>query len=964
MYKLNLKNNSTRRSGPRRSRLLTPRFSIALLALAAMGASLLGPLGSSTAWAKEGTLFSTMSQASSPYGVVTSASEQASRVGIDVLNRGGNAVDAAIATIFAVGVTRPDFNSIGGGGFLVYRSRTGEVRALDFREFAPAAVTPTTFQGPGPHKNPLGGSGYLPIGVPGTVAGMAEAHRVLGSGRFSLAQLISGEVGNSTTPYAYELARDGIDVTFELAFFAFLLGNPRLASNAEAMRIYGGIDALYFAHEKLKQEDYAKSLRLIMEHGPAAFYQQGPFLDPETGEMRPSIADLIVTDMDLNQASGALMKIEDLKEYKAKWRTPLVGSYRDYQIIAAPPPTSGGIATIEILNLLNDERFPLGSTTGDVTDTPNSWAQSSANHLHVLAEVQKIAWADRDYFVGDPDKVAVPTNQLIGKDYANARRGEIDLNEANPDYPHSSESWAPTWPNAASGSGMHTTHVSVLDRDGNAVSVTNSIGDAFGSAVVARGTGFPLNDTLTDFNMDDPGTANQARGQKRPRSSQSPTIVARNGRAILVTGGGGGPWIPLGVVQNIVNMVDFHLDVAQAIDAERIDARAHGKECAEVCVGEECSRPPDCPKELKEWTNKLTIEDLRVDAAVKAALELRGHVLSRGTFGDIQFNLFNRQNEYGADPAQIEAVAFNSVSGLNEAASDPRHNRNFDGKDEERGVAGQPRPELDLQVNNVVASNDHARQGEKITITATITNTGTTEAAPSNTEFLLDGATVLSTVDTSAIPGGGTATVSVKWDTHSANGEHTIHVTADKTDLVAEGYEDNNAATLTVTVKGNKVANGSFEQSNTSGTGPTAWSGSNTSAGTTSWSECGSDGSHSVSMRGNGGNALLAGSPNWTSAAIPVTPGEVLSLVVSARSDGASSPATAGLVYLDVQGNVLGVVTDLSVSPTTGGFTTLEQLISIPAGVAQVRVVLTGFAPTDAATTGAVTFDEVGLFGY
>jgi uncharacterized delta-60 repeat protein len=270
--------------------------------------------------------------------------------------------------------------------------------------------------------------------------------------------------------------------------------------------------------------------------------------------------------------------------------------------------------------------------------------------------------------------------------------------------------------------------------------------------------------------------------------------------------------------------------------------------------------------------------------------------------------------------------------------------------------------ESDLQVTRIEAHDERGPEGEKVRITATIANTGSISAVPSQTELLLDNTNSLGWIDTPTIPAGGTTTVSVNWDTRSVKGEHTIRVTADRTANVAESNEDNNAATLTVNVKGNKVTNGSFEQSNASGTGPAGWSGSNTGAGTSSWSEGGSDGSRSVSVSGNGGNALLAGSPNWTSDAIAVTPGEVLNLVVFAHSYGASSPATAGLVCLDTSGNVLGTVSALSVPLTTGGFATLEQLVTIPAGVAQVRVVLSGFSASDIATGGAVTFDEVGLF--
>lgn len=270
----------------------------------------------------------------------------------------------------------------------------------------------------------------------------------------------------------------------------------------------------------------------------------------------------------------------------------------------------------------------------------------------------------------------------------------------------------------------------------------------------------------------------------------------------------------------------------------------------------------------------------------------------------------------------------------------------------------------DLQVTNIKTSDNRAREGEKITITATITNAGSVGASASNSEILLDGVTVLGTVDTPTIPAGGMTTVSVNWDTRSVRGEHTMRVTADHTDTVAESDETNNAATFTVTVKGNKVANGSFEQSNASGTGPAAWSGSDTNAGNTSWSEGGSDGGRSVSVSGNGGNALIAGSPSWTSDAIAVTPGEMLTLAVTARSDNTSSPATAELVYLDATGNALCLFTALTAPRTTGGFATVQQLITIPAGVAQVRIVLRGFAPNDVATAGAVTFDEIGLFSY
>jgi hypothetical protein len=268
----------------------------------------------------------------------------------------------------------------------------------------------------------------------------------------------------------------------------------------------------------------------------------------------------------------------------------------------------------------------------------------------------------------------------------------------------------------------------------------------------------------------------------------------------------------------------------------------------------------------------------------------------------------------------------------------------------------------DLLVTDIVASNNRAREGDKVSITATISNTGTANAGASRTEFLLDGTTLLGLVDTPAILQGGSAQVSVNWDTRSTKGEHTIRVTADKTVLVPESNESNNSASRTVTVQGNKVKNGSFEQANASGTGPDAWTGSDTGAGSTSWAEGGSDGSRSAAIAGNGGSATVSGSPAWVSEPITVTPGRVVDLVISVQSTGASSAASAGVIYLGAAGEVLNTATVLIAPLTTAGFTTLEQAVTIPAGVAQVQIKLFGFAATDVSTSGTVVFDSIGLY--
>jgi immune inhibitor A len=266
----------------------------------------------------------------------------------------------------------------------------------------------------------------------------------------------------------------------------------------------------------------------------------------------------------------------------------------------------------------------------------------------------------------------------------------------------------------------------------------------------------------------------------------------------------------------------------------------------------------------------------------------------------------------------------------------------------------------DLQVTALSASNAKAKSGEKVTLTATVSNTGSGAAPVSRTEFLLDGATVLGVVDTPAIAAGSSVQVSVRWDTSGVRGDHTIRATADRTNAIVEANEANNAATLTVTVRGNRVSNGSFEQSNSAGTGPEGWSNSNGSAGTTSWSDSGTNGSKGASATGNGGSAA-AGSPSWTSDDVPVAPGEVLDLSVGVSSIGVSSPASVSLVYVSALGTVLDTVKVATAPLATSGFTTLNSTVTIPAGVASVRVVLNAFAPTDLATAGTVTFDDVWL---
>jgi gamma-glutamyltranspeptidase/glutathione hydrolase len=562
-------------------------IAITLLTLAAAVAAAVSP-----AWAAQGSKF--RPPVLGELGVVATESPAAAKVGRQVLERGGNAVDAAAAITLALNVARPQSCGIGGGGFMVYRSARGNTAALDFREMAPAAFTPDTLQGPGLHTT---FTGHLTVGVPGTLAGMNAALKRYGS--ISLAQAIAPAV---------RLADRGVRVTPALS--------QSMSENAARLKRYPaaanqylvGGQTPYPAGALLKQPDMARSLKAIQKRGTEAFY-------------RGRIARQIARDMDdtrrAPQAGDAAVLVKgDLARYKAKWREPLEGSFHGRGLVAMPPPTSGGIAVLEMLNLL--EGFNLKAE-----------GQSSADALHQIIESQKIAWADRNEYVADPDFVRVPP-ALTSKRYANRRRAEIDMAHAKKFLPglgpHTS-----VQPSTDNETGT-TTHLSVIDRFGNAVAETCTIEQEFGSAVVAPGTGFLLNNEMTDFGK--PGTANEARAFKRPRSSMSPTIATEAGRPIVVTGGAGGSRIVMGALFTTLDRIEYGLDLAHSVDAERLDAQ----------------NAPEQP---------VFIEGGRVAAPVIAELERRGHT-------------FLNEGEYNVRP-RVQAAGFVSDHGrLKQAVSDSR----------------------------------------------------------------------------------------------------------------------------------------------------------------------------------------------------------------------------------------------------------------------------------------------------
>lgn len=470
------------------------------------------------------------------HGMVVAQEKISAQVGADILRRGGNAVDAAVATGFAMAVTYPRAGNIGGGGFMVIHSvEHNEDVAIDYRETAPAATTAQIFLGadgkPDPAKSRDSGVG---IGVPGTVAGLALALEKYGSGKFTLAQLLEP---------AIVLARDGFIVTDDIA--DTLPGwYPRLARWPSSAKIFAKPDGTPFGEgDRLVQSDLADTLARVATQGPRGFYE-GPVAE----KLAKAVSD-----------AGGIMTAADLKAYQAVIRSPVRGTYRGYDIVSMPLPSSGGVVLVESLNIL--EGFQLADLK-----------QGSPASLHLLIEAMKRAYADRARYLGDPAFVNAPIDTLTAKDYAAKLRANISTNRATPSKEIVSAPPAPR-------EGSNTTHFSVVDSSGNAVSNTYTLNFSYGVGLVADGTGVLLNNELDDFtaavgasnayglvgyepNLPGPG--------KRPLSSMSPTIVLRGGKPVLVTGSPGGSRIISTVLQVIVNVLDYKMDVAAAVAAPRL----------------------------------------------------------------------------------------------------------------------------------------------------------------------------------------------------------------------------------------------------------------------------------------------------------------------------------------------------------------------------------------------------------
>ncbi len=507
-------------------------------------------------------------------GMVVADERHAVEAGIEILRRGGNAVDAAVAVAFALAVTHPGAGNIGGGGFLLVRMANGGTFFIDYREVAPLAARRDMYldaQGNFvPERSTLG---WLAAGVPGTVAGMELALRALGT--MSLPEVMEP---------AIRLAENGFPLSERLAE-DFRRAAKRLERFPESRKIFLRKGRFYTPGEIFRQKNLAKTLKKIARGGAQEFYEG-------------SIAKRLAKE---NRAQGGLFTLEDLRRYRARLREPLRGSFRDYEILTAPPPSSGGVALLEMLNIL-DPLLPPDARLDD------------AGTVHLIVEVMRRAFADRARFLGDPDFARIPVDALLDPRYAAAHRATIDFARATPSAHLPLPDPAPYEATPAVAGGREseeTTHFSVVDAVGNAVANTYTINDFFGNGVTVPGLGFLLNNEMDDFAAKPgaanasaelvQGEANRIEPRKRPLSSMTPTIVVRDAQPVLVLGAPGGPTIINSVLLTLLNRLVFGLDLPQAVQR----ARYH-----------------------HQWMpDKLVLERTGFDEGLARTLEARGHTI-------------------------------------------------------------------------------------------------------------------------------------------------------------------------------------------------------------------------------------------------------------------------------------------------------------------------------------------------
>ncbi|HWP36787.1 MAG TPA: gamma-glutamyltransferase [Gemmatimonadales bacterium] len=497
--------------------------------------------------------------------MVTSSHYLASQIGVDVLKRGGNAVDAAVATAFALAVTLPFAGNIGGGGFLVYHGADGTTTAFNFREKAPLAATATMFlDQSGEVRDNSNHEGLLSVGVPGTVAGLALAHRRLGNRPWR--ELVQPSV---------DLAEKGVPMSwYDVGFLQWVRANAAAYPTTARVFLKNGTEP-YEPGELWRQPDLAVTLKRIRDRGHDGFY---------TGET----ARLIAAHM---RKYGGLITEEDLAQYQAVEQPPIHGTYRGYDVYSMSPPSSGGVALVQMLNIL--EGYDLKQI-----------GHNSAMYLHLLAETMRRAFADRARYLGDPEfNPGMPIPRLISKDYAKELRERIDWFRASPSDPEAI---------TAEPESEHTTHLSVVDSAGNAVSLTYTLEGGYGARIVVEGAGFLLNNEMGDFNpvpgrTDTTGligtAPNLVAPGKRMLSSMTPTIVAKDGKPVLVIGSPGGRTIINTVLQVVLNVVDHGMNVAQAVEAGRI----HHQWLPDVVRLERWAISPDTRRLLEMMGHRVEI---------------------------------------------------------------------------------------------------------------------------------------------------------------------------------------------------------------------------------------------------------------------------------------------------------------------------------------------------------------------
>lgn len=466
--------------------------------------------------------------------MVVSAHPLASKVGLEILRKGGNAIDAAIATQFALAVVFPAAGNIGGGGFLVYRDKDGNISSLDYREKAPAAATTTMYlDSTGNVISGLSEKGHKSVGVPGSVAGMFESHAKYGS-----------------LPW-----KDLVQPSVNLALNGFTLTKEQAESFAEVqdkLKQYSTVSPDFLIRDSWKENDSIRwtdlghTLERIRDNGLAGFYEG-------------KTADDIVAEM---QRGSGLITHQDLKNYKPVWRTPMVGTYKDYKVVSMAPPSSGGVALLQLLQSV--EQFPV-----------SEYGHNSARYVHLLTEAERRVYADRAAYLGDPDFYKVPVDQLVHDLYMKERMTDFNPHQATPSRDIREGKFL-------AHESTQTTHLSVVDKFGNAAAVTTTLNDWFGSAVVVAGSGFILNDEMDDFSIKPGqpnmygvigGEANKIEPGKRMLSSMTPTIIEKDGKLLMVVGTPGGSTIITSVFQTILNVLEHKMDMQEAVSAKRFHSQ-------------------------------------------------------------------------------------------------------------------------------------------------------------------------------------------------------------------------------------------------------------------------------------------------------------------------------------------------------------------------------------------------------